>query len=352
MPETLRRSARVAAAADEGQDMPYPASLASDEPCSRPGYTEILDCSPGAVDLSRAKEGLPLIRDHNPTRLVGRVYDVRADGKRVRGFLKFFDTQAGREALAEVKAGHREMSVSYQVIKDQPEDGGKTVRVKRWALLEASIVSIPVDPTIGVFRVMRDEGNSMSDDTNTSDAGDQQQQQQHLTRSQRRAAGQAQSGEHERVNSIRAIARSYKDWLQPNDAIDAVANGTSVEQFQNTILQRMQSPATDVTVPYGPAVIHHRDDPESRFLQFSLPRSLAASIDPARHMRSAGMELEISRELARNSPLLVEGSMVPISALVPAIARRAMNAGTSNAGGSTIATGMAIERLGHGARAG
>lgn len=127
------------------------ASLASDVPYKRNSYTEVLTCTPEAVDLSRAGDGLPLLLHHDSTRLIGRVYDIRADGHKVRGRLTFFDTAEGREARAMVDGGHRELSIGYRVIRrDEPKGG--TVVVLRWVLDEVSIVSIPADATIGVAR--------------------------------------------------------------------------------------------------------------------------------------------------------------------------------------------------------
>ncbi|MCP5285587.1 MAG: phage major capsid protein [Burkholderiaceae bacterium] len=127
------------------------ASLASDVPYARSGYTEVLVCTPDAVDLSRAGDGLPLLLHHDSTRLIGRVYDIRAEGSRVRGRLTFFDTAEGREARAMVDGGHRELSIGYTVVnRDQSRSG--TVVVTRWVLHEVSIVAIPADATIGVAR--------------------------------------------------------------------------------------------------------------------------------------------------------------------------------------------------------
>lgn len=150
---TTTSRAAICDAARDGESMTVEASLASDTPVQRAGYREILDCTPGAVDLSRARDGLPLLMHHDTGQLVGRVHGIRADGKRLRGRLNFFETAAGKEAAAMIAGGHRELSVSYTVDATRPMANGD-VLVTRWTLLEVSIVSIPADASIGASRSM------------------------------------------------------------------------------------------------------------------------------------------------------------------------------------------------------
>ena len=134
----------------------FDATLASDTPVRRDFGMEVLSFDSGAVDLSRASEGLPLLLHHDPTQLVGRVHGVRVEGGRLRGRLKFFDNGDGREAAAMVTGGHRELSIGYLIVATAERAGN--VVVTRWTPYEASVVAIPADHKVGINR-----SHSMSD---------------------------------------------------------------------------------------------------------------------------------------------------------------------------------------------
>lgn len=127
-------------------------------------YLEVLDHSPGAVDLSRAERGLPFLDTHNIYSLsaqLGRVEEVklRADGK-LGGMLRLSqraEAQAYRQDLIDGIAG--EVSVGYRIDPtrvDRITKEGELTRyiVRRWTPHEVSGVPVPADPTVGVGRAL------------------------------------------------------------------------------------------------------------------------------------------------------------------------------------------------------
>lgn len=333
--QTLNRVAACTAARD-GESLMVDASLASDVPYRREGYSEILDCRPGAVNLSRAKDGLPLLMHHDRTLIVGRVHGIRADGRRLRGKLKFFDTTAGREAEAMISAGHRELSVGYTIDEAEKNQAGDLVAT-RWTLLEASIVAIPADAGIGVSRSLNMNQQDQTPGANAADV---------LTRNQRRQAGRSEQDESERVQKILAIGAAYKEWVKPSDITRAVREGHSVDQFNDLVLDNAQTPPMDVTSPYSAAIISQRGDPQDFTRGYSLERALMSAIDPAGYLRTAGREKEISQELSRSSPLQSAGLMVPFGAFLPSpTGRRDMSAGVPGYGGSFVQTTVAQQMI-------
>lgn len=336
---TLAVSERLA------QDGTLAASLASDEPYAREWGTEILDCRPESVDLSRAKDGLPLILHHDKTRLAGRIFGVYADGHRVRGSkVTFFDNEHGREARALALGGHREMSIGYAIEKSRAEPGG-VLRATRWRLLEASIVAVPADVTVGLGRSTTFESTSTMEHDhvaagNAGAAGEAGTQDHQLSRSQRRQLGQSDAAERERIRRITDTAAAFKDWVGAEQVAVAVREGYSAERFNEVIMDRMKSGTTDITTLVGvggPAYVRNAGDPENYAQRYNIGRAVMAQIDPAAYMRAAGFEAEISRELQRSSPVQTDGLLVPYGAFFSPL-RRDMLAGTSNLGGSTVAT--------------
>lgn len=163
-PQKLNRSLALTLGRAEGDQKTYSASLSSEEPYERWFGIEILDHGPDACDLSRAVDGIPLLWGHNggkPDTVIGRVNNLRIESRRLVGELTFFSTEEGQTVRIMVDEGHREMSVSYTIDlmkAESVEDDVTTYRVLKWTLLEASIVAVPADPTVGVGRDNTDDG--------------------------------------------------------------------------------------------------------------------------------------------------------------------------------------------------
>lgn len=321
------------------------ASLTSDAPAMMPFGPEILDCRPESVDLKRAAHGLPLLLYHDKTRIAGRLFGVHADGRRVRASqIKLFDNQHGREARALLAGGHREMSIGYTVDKSKHEPGG-VKRALRWTLLEASIVAIPADADVGVGRALNGITTMDNLTTPTTGAGDGADTNP-MSRSQRRQAHTDVAAERSRSDAIARTGAAYSAYVNAEDVARAISEGHTIEQFNATIMRKMQSGATDTArteAGLGPAYVRHAGDPYSRFAEFNVVRAIQAQVDPATYMRQAGFEAEISRELQRSSLLQTEGVLVPNEAFFrwgPGERERAMSVGTSSAGGSTVETAV------------
>jgi HK97 family phage major capsid protein/HK97 family phage prohead protease len=322
--------------AKEADDGTFMASLASEYPVNRGGYTEVLEMTPAAADLSRAVDGLPLLSNHDAGVLIGRVHDVRIENKRLRGRLRFFDTQAGRDALAVVKAGHREVSIGYEVLNTKSK--GDTVVLTKWRPYESSLVSIPADPSVGINRAQPKGNQTMS--TTNFEHNTTAEDQDNLTRSQRRALHQQDGVERERVRSLSSLATAYGKYLRPQDLPRAIEDGASAQSFQDLIMQRMESGATDVTTY---ASLHGQTARRCGFSGFSLGRAILSQVDPAQFLRSAGFEAEVTRELSREAVIQPQGLMVPMEALFPSAGQRDLTFGSSTQGGSTVQTTVSTD---------
>ena len=149
----------------EGEARLYPVSFSSEAPVRRfswdtwEDYDEVLSHAPGDVDLSRAKNGLPLIKSHQRLLHFGSVTDVSLDEKRkrLRGMASFSSIPLGQEQETMLREGHiKTVSVGYQVLsmemvaKDK-KTGLATYRC-RWMPYEVSTEPIPADYKVGFGR--------------------------------------------------------------------------------------------------------------------------------------------------------------------------------------------------------
>ena len=149
----------------EGDAEVFRASISSEEPYGRWFGTEILEHSERAIDLSRAGDGLPLLWGHDGVSqgtVIGRVENLRIESARLRGDLRFYSTAQAQDVRTIVREGHREMSVGYTVERMKLIEAGKdgqpdTYRVVRWMPMEASIVGVPADHTVGIGRDAKGE---------------------------------------------------------------------------------------------------------------------------------------------------------------------------------------------------
>ena len=288
------------------------ASLSSEAPVDRGGYLEILDHGADAVDLGRAKDGLPLLAHHDATDVIGIVENIRVVAGKLRGLLRFGKSRRALEVWNDVKDGIlRNVSIGYAVKSTTPD--GDTVRVTSWELLEASLVAIPADPSVGVNRTRKMEPQNERE---------------------RSALGDGVEAERHRVREIVALGQQHNE---TDIAAEAVGDGTPVEKFRAKLLSALgQAKPLDVA-DYG----GHRD--QRSVQSFSLLKAIRASVD--NDWRDAGLEREIIGETQHRSGLKARGMLVPSAMFAT---RSALTAGAVSGlgdGSQMVATDHLADRF-------
>ena len=141
-------------------------SFASDTPCiDFWGDKEILRCTPEAMDTSRFDAGvMPILFNHNRDIVVAKPLRVWCEDGRAMAEIEFDVTEKAEEVMQQVKRGFiRGVSVGYRVSEWEVIERGVTNAdgiegpawiATRWEAYEASIVTCPADPTVGVGRSM------------------------------------------------------------------------------------------------------------------------------------------------------------------------------------------------------
>lgn len=357
------RAVSIEHRAAEGEEPErFAASLSSEEPYRRWYGIEILDHAKGAVDLSRAKDGLPLLFGHDahsPGALVGRAENVRIDGKRLRADLRFFSTDEAQRVATAVREGHREMSIGYnptEMVLEKSDDTGETYRVTRWMPFEASIVSVPADASVGI-------GRSHSPAATPAAVSAPQTKEIAMPEATpapaepvkpdlRLIETNAADAERERVTQIFALG---EHWQQRDMAAAAVKDKQPLEVFRAALLDRLKT--SNVIRPAESPDIG-MSEKEKR--QYSFCRALLAIIEPnnAEAQRAAAFEHECSvasRDKRGDLPKDREaGLSIPSDMLRQPLAlshdqaarvaqgmqQRDLVAGTTTAGGHTVATDL------------
>ena len=147
----------------EGNERKFTLSFSSEEPYERWFGPEILDHSPGAVDLQRINEIGCLLFNHNRDAVIGKIN--RAWVESGRGYAEVeFDTDEQSEIIYQkVRSGTlKGVSVGYRIDSLEEVMAGKTSAdgrftgpcevARKWWPFEISIVSVPADATVGVGR--------------------------------------------------------------------------------------------------------------------------------------------------------------------------------------------------------
>jgi len=148
-----------------------PASLSSETPVSRWFGQEILVHAADAVDLTRAAAGLPLLWGHNHDQPIGIVDQVALKDGKLRGILRFSNNPKASEIFQDVRDGFlKNISIGYQINRWEESADSEDIRVIDWSLLEASVVAVPADATVGINRSLSRE-NPMTDEKQPDVAG-------------------------------------------------------------------------------------------------------------------------------------------------------------------------------------
>jgi HK97 family phage major capsid protein len=132
-------------------------AISSEEPVQRSFGMEVLEHSERAIDLSFLRSGrAPLLLDHDPEKQIGVIESVDLDGsaRRLRATVRFGRSGLAKEAFDDVTDGIRaNISVGYAINKmERDKEKDDRYIARSWRPVEASLVSIPADVTVGVGR--------------------------------------------------------------------------------------------------------------------------------------------------------------------------------------------------------
>ena len=159
-PQILYRSAEVIRVSPKAERT-VELSFASESPIERLFGYETLSMKPDAVRLDRLRTSGPVLVNHNPNDLVGKVERVWIDGAKARARVRFGRSERAAEIWQDVQDGIRDsVSVGYisHHMTPQGEHAGQPAfLVDDWEPLELSFAVPAADVSVGVGRTLETE---------------------------------------------------------------------------------------------------------------------------------------------------------------------------------------------------
>lgn len=361
---------------------------------------EILDHSPGSIQLDRLRDGAALLVEHDWEDQVGVVESVTIGADRVgRAVVRFGRSSRAQEIFQDIQDGIRKhVSVGYSILEaklTETRDGDVDVyRITSWEPYEISIVAVPFDHSVGVGRSLenpQEEGKpAAAENSNIANSATRANPEPkgkqtmnikiirnaagHLVRArvdddgkiveelevierageaEQRALQNGSQAEQKRVRTLLDMGDKYGKAVPgaADMARKAVADGESPEQLQARFLDavntRMSRPLSE---QHQDAAIGLTD---GEIRNFSMLRAIRALLPNATRQdrESAAFEFECSAAAQRSYSKEAKGILIPAEVL-----SRAFNAGGASdtpAGAqsgnilvpNTVMTGSFIEML-------
>ena len=215
--ELKKRELQIESKMDEDYILDF--SVASDTPVQMSFGTEVLQMDTVSVQLQRLKEAGNIIFNHDADDVVGKIIDAYVQDGKLRVKAKF---SKNSEYFPLIEDGTlTSVSLGYMVNKYEERDG--ILYATDWTPYEVSIVSIPADITVGIGRSVDVEENKQT----------------------KIEIIKQEELKMENIN-YRDLGKSYG--LSESDITFAERSALTTEQFQNLVIERLQS---------RPVLVHH-----------------------------------------------------------------------------------------------
>jgi HK97 family phage major capsid protein len=278
-------------------------AVSSEEPVARSFGDEVLLHAEENIDLEFLRSGrAPLLLDHDPEKQIGVIQDVELDTatRRLRAKVRFGKSALASEAFDDVVDGIRaNISVGYG-IDEMKKRGKDTYVATKWRPVEASLVSIPADVTVGVGR-SGEVSNELEfkpieeikmTTENTVDI----------------ASIEANAKKDAQRNASQIAELGQRHGLT-DEAHKAIAEGATIDQFRGVVLDTIGSKQALENQDIG------MDKKEIK--RFSLVKAIRALANPndQRAQRDAEFEFECSRNASEMYGRTAQGIMLPAEVL-------------------------------------
>lgn len=274
-------------------------ALSSEEPVERSFGIEVLEHSSDAIDLSFLASGrAPLLLDHDPQKQVGVIESVDLDGsaRRLRATVRFGKNGLAREAFDDVVDGIKaNVSIGYAINKMERQDKDTYV-AKSWRPVEASLVSIPADVSVGVGRSSDASPEPVTVTVRTEEIP--------MTNEVDVAAIEAEARKAAQKDAAQIVELGARH-NQSEMAKRAIAEGRSVAEFRGELLDVIGSERALESQDIGMS--------DKELKKFSLVRAIHALANPTdrRAQQAAAFEFECSEAAANEFGRAAQGIMLP-----------------------------------------
>ena len=316
-------------------------SIASEEPYQRTFGTEILSHEKGEQDFKFLNSGrAPLLLNHDFEKQIGVIESAKVSeaDKTSRAIVRFGKSQLADEVFQDIVDGIRSnVSVGYEITKmvkakgKQDEDNPK-YRVN-WKPLEASIVSVPADTTVGVGRsvdFLSTDNNSLKERIEVISH-----EEKHMEK-----ANETPKVETPKVNVEEIQAKARKDETArikeitqlgskhncSDLASKAINDNVSVSNFRGVVLDKLGEAKPLESKEIGLSKNESKD--------YSIAKAVKAMVTG--DWTGAELEREASDAVARKTGKTPRGIFVPTDVSW----QRDLTQGSATAGGNLVATNL------------
>lgn len=344
-------------------------AFSSEEPVRRIWGIEILDHTPRAMRMDRANKGIPLLFNHDRDAHLGVLEDCRCDDdKKARGTARFSRSSLAEEKWRDVSDGIlKDVSVGYAVhfVKEIPtkelspdlvklaaQEKLPVYRITDWEPFEASLVTVPADPTVGVGRAAdsdpdradKKDGDELTptpvikEERNMQEPKqdiDLTQYEQDMEKQRKRAGDDAREKERLRVQGINDIYEKFRAYVPEFIRRKAVDEGMPLQDYQDIVLKRIGD-GSPIDTPVTELGLSKQEIRRYSITRAILSQWKESNVD-------ASFERACHSEIERRLGVASKGIFVPFDVMrQPAdpkgTGRRDLSVGTAAAGGYLVGT--------------
>ena len=310
------------------EDRTLELSVSSDAPYERWWYTEILDHSPDAVNLSRFNDSANLLFNHNRDDYIGVIERAWVEDGKLRNKVRFDTHELAQKIHDSVNAGIiRNVSIGYVidelVLEKQGKNEPDTYRATKWTPYETSLVTVPADATVGVGRSSEFGVRSSELENNIEKTMETIEINEH----------DVKKAERDRIRSILAAGNKYGCLEIAQRAVD---EDMTLEQARSLFLDNIKGNQQPVGKTIDPVGMSKKDQQ-----RYSFRKALAYQAGILR-ASDVGLELEVSDSIAKQLGKSPEGIFVEPYQLA---VRADYFTGTGETGGDLIETELLSERF-------
>ena len=293
-------------------------ALSSETPVDQWFGREVLKHSDSAIRQGRLKDGIPLLFNHDPDQHLGVVdkYAIKDKKLRVEGRWSSSDFAQQKKRdyddgiLKDASAGYN----IHKIVRDQAGENPSqddTLNVTDWEPMEASLVTIPADPTVGAGRAavakidfpVEVEVHRRSEPTaapaakpsiEVRDMAEETQLQQKLDE------GKLEIARRDRIVAL-ASDKDFSKHVSMEDVKRALDSGESAEKFTESLTRKIvaASDATQVGTAGGNVI----EDAGKEGKRYSVARAYRHAINlraPGTfRAEDATLEKEVSDEIGK-----------------------------------------------------
>jgi HK97 family phage major capsid protein/HK97 family phage prohead protease len=317
----------------EGKATRISFALSSEHPVERIFGMEILAHDERSIRLDRLnRRAMPLLFNHNADDPIGMVDSGGVRDGRLVVDATMFDTERAREVEAMLAGGLRNVSVGYRIHDAEEDRKSGQVRVTDWEPYEASIVTIPADPTVGLGRSGEQEFDVEIRSTETAQTAEEtaMTDQVNATAGASAEVRDSASIERLRIQTIHKLAEQHKVPAAEREAW--ISEGVSVDDVGRKVLDIIaergsRNPETSV------AAIGMSKNEAQRYSMF---KAVRAVLD--KNWTKAGLEFEAHKEIAKrvSTPTNENTFYVPLEVQQRPVKTRANDLSVAAQGGGYL----------------